>query len=297
MAYGALIGDAFRIAWRNRSLWFFGLFAAGGSYGFGWNSNPSTGGRGAGFRAGASEALDPGVVVAIIVGGVLLIAVLVVLSVISHGGLADSVAAIDRGERRGFRATWRAGGSRFWRVLGLGVLLVLLGIAVALAVVLPLGGLIAVAFLLTDSVAFQAIAVILVILLGLAALVFVLIPFTVMAQFALRELVLGGARVTAAIGGGFRLLRRTFWRSFLVFLIDLGIALGVSLVLGLVLVLLLLPFLLLLFAGSDATLLVGIVTGVIVVPLLLIASGAIGTFRHAYWTLAYLRIEPRQPAG
>ena len=30
----------------------------------------------------------------------------------------------------------------------------------------------------------------------------------------------------------------------------------------------------------------------ILLPLLLVATGAIGTFSHAYWTLAYLRLTP-----
>jgi hypothetical protein len=33
-----------------------------------------------------------------------------------------------------------------------------------------------------------------------------------------------------------------------------------------------------------------VIAGVILVPLLLVATGAIGTFSHAYWTLAYLRV-------
>ena len=31
MNYGDLIGAAFRITWRNRYLWFFGLFISGGA--------------------------------------------------------------------------------------------------------------------------------------------------------------------------------------------------------------------------------------------------------------------------
>lgn len=295
MGYGALIGDAFRIAWRNRYLWFFGLFAAGtgGSYTYGDGRGDRA--YGGGIRDGA-EPLDPGILIAILGGALLLFLVFLALSVISNGGLADSVAAIDRGERRGFGATWRAGTSRFWRVLGLGILLVLLAIALVLAVAVPIGGLVAVAFLLTDSVAFQVIAAILAIVLGVVAFLFLFIPFAVIAQFALRELVLGGTRMTAAIGGGWRLFRRNFGRSLLVWLIELGIALGAYLALFLAAGLLAIPFIVLLVSGSEASLIVGIVTGVIVVPLVLIASGAIGAFRHAYWTLAYLRIEARPPA-
>jgi hypothetical protein len=35
-----------------------------------------------------------------------------------------------------------------------------------------------------------------------------------------------------------------------------------------------------------------VIAGLILLPLLLVATGAIGTFSHAYWTLAYLRLAP-----
>ena len=41
---------------------------------------------------------------------------------------------------------------------------------------------------------------------------------------------------------------------------------------------------------STAAIIAGVIAGVILVPLLLVATGAIGTFSHAYWTLAYLRL-------
>ena len=48
---------------------------------------------------------------------------------------------------------------------------------------------------------------------------------------------------------------------------------------------------------STAAIVAGVVAGVILVPLLLVATGAIGTFSHAYWTLAYLRLTaPPTPA-
>ena len=291
MSYGALIRDAFSIAWRNRYLWFFGFFAASGAPSFNYDySYEAPGARGAGETA--SSPLDPGVLIALLLGGLLLLVLFIVLSVISHGGLADSVAAIDRRERRSFRATWRAGRTTFWRVLGLGILLILLGLALVIATLVPIGGVLAIGFLAIDEVAAEVIAVVLAIVLGLAALVFVFIPFTVIAQFALRELVLGGTGMRAAIGAGWRLFRRNFGRSLLVWVIDFGISLGVGLAILLAALLLAAPLLVLGFSGSEATLVVGIVTGLVLVPLFIVAVAAVGAFRHAYWTLAYLRLEP-----
>ncbi len=134
MNYWDLIKDAFWITLRNRYLWFFGFFAGVGSSSS-FNSNFPTGGGGFDDndfdRSGASaqflgqlpfDGPVSGVGVAALIGlvllGLLIFLVFVILAVISNGGLADSVVAIERGTRRGFGSTWRAGTSRFWRVLG-----------------------------------------------------------------------------------------------------------------------------------------------------------------------------------
>jgi hypothetical protein len=297
MRYGELIRSTFEIARRNPRLWFFGLFAGGGfSYSFNFDFSSKERGGSDGAVQQAPDALDPGVLVAIVVGGLLLIVLFLVLAVISHGGLASSVAAIDRGERRGFADTWRAGRARFWRVLGLGVLLFLIGLAALLVVVAPLAGIVVAGFVLSDSVAVAVVAVLAVILLALAAIAFVFIPLTAIAHFALRTLVLRGERVTESLRAGWRLFRRNFGRSLLLWLIVFGITLGIGLAILLAALLLAAPAIVLAVTGSPAALAVAIVTGVILVPLLLIASAAVGTFGHGYWTLAFVRLEQSAPA-
>lgn len=97
---------------------------------------------------------------------------------------------------------------------------------------------------------------------------------------------------------GFGLFRRNLGRSLLVWLISLGLSLGVgiallisALIVGLILFL---PTIALGLAGySTAAIATGAVAALILLPLFLVASGAVGTFNHAYWTLAYLRLAPR----
>lgn len=297
MRYGELIQDTFEIVRRNRFLWFFGFFVGGSSFNFSYSNESGRGdGSGPATGTGAADPLDPGILIAILAGAVLLIAVFIVLSVISHGGLADSVAAIDRGEARGFRSTWRAGRARFWRVLGLGVLLFLLALVVVIAVALPLVGLVAGTFALTDAVLARVLAGVGAFVLALAALVLVLIPFWIVAQFALRALVLDRERITDSIRAGWRLFRRNFGRSLLLFLIVFGIGLAATLAIFLAVLVLAAPAIVLFIVGSPAVLTVAIVTGVIVAPLFLVAYGALGAFSHGFWTLAYMRVEsPAQP--
>lgn len=305
MSYGDLIKDAFRITLRNRYLWFFGFFA-GGSLGSSFNI-PSGGGNfdGDDFDLDGTSALVPSaaqvpfdnalLVAGIVLLGLLLLLVFLALVIVSQGGLADSVAAIDRGETRRFSSTWRAGTARFWRVLGYYIVFFLIGLALLLAVFVPLGLLVAGAFLVTESVAARVITVIGAVLVGIVLLIAIFIPLAVIAQFALREIVLHGTGVISSFGGGYRLFRRNVGKSFLVWLIQLGLMLGAgialiiaALVVGLVLFL---PTILFAIAQyTTAAIIAGVVAALILIPLLIVAAAALGTFNHSYWTLAYLRL-------
>ena len=306
MGYGDLIKDTFRITLHNRYLWFFGLFAGTG-FGGSFNFNFSTGDSGRGSNATSAQdgfvpSLDAGLVIALIVAALVVLVLAIVLSVISQGALADSVAAIDRGERRGFRTAWRAGLARFWPVLGQALLIGLVSLAAVLLVVGPLIGVVVAVFLTTEAVVARVLVTIGAGLIGLAAIVLIFVPVYIVAQLALRELVLGATRVTAALRGGWQLFQRNPGRALLLFLIQQGLALGAAVVASIALVLvgvlLFLPTILLAAAGAGtAAIAAGIGAGLIVLVLALPTFGAIGTFNHGYWTLAYLRLEPlpRQP--
>ena len=127
MNYGALISEAFWLTWRHRFLWFFGFFVGGGFYSFNFNF-PTTGPGGP--RDGRRDAPSEGVeglarwitenlilfLVVMISLAVLIALVFIVLSMISQGGLIESVAALRRDETRRFASTWRAGVAYFWSV-------------------------------------------------------------------------------------------------------------------------------------------------------------------------------------
>jgi hypothetical protein len=235
----------------------------------------------------------------------LLALVFIVLSMISHGALAESVAALHRGEPRRFGLAWRTGTANFWRVLILKILffLMALGLVLLLSIPVLLGGL--AVFSLTDSTGLRVLAVVLGIIFAVAALIVVFIPFAIVSQFALRELVVSRRRVLDSVGGGFGLLRRNLGRSLLVWLLQLGVMLGLGIaVLAVIAILgaILLGPAIALFATDHAT--AGIVAGAVggllfLVPLFVI-SGAVSAFNHTYWTLAYLRLtdfpEDSEPA-
>src|SRR5918992_1098849 len=143
MNYGELLSEAFRLTWRNRFLWFFGFFVGGGASfnvpsNFGGGRIDGTAGGFPGPLRWISEnlALFIAVVIALVV---VLALVFIVLAMISHGALAESVAALHRGESRRFGPAWRAGTANFWRVMGLKALFFLMALGLALLVLLPVG--------------------------------------------------------------------------------------------------------------------------------------------------------------
>ncbi|MDQ4126730.1 MAG: hypothetical protein M3151_02035 [Actinomycetota bacterium] len=304
MSYGDLIKDTFRIMLRNRFLWFFGFFAGSMFFNF-----PSGGGSfdtdsfeqsGAGPSALAAQ-IGPGVfenaalLVGLVVVVLLIVLVFVVMSLISQGALSESVAAIDRGEDRRFGSTFRAGFRSFWRVLGYYVLFFLIAVGLLVAIGVPVALLIGGTFAATQSTGVRVLVAVLAGLAVLILLVVIFIPLTIISQYALREIVVGGARVFSSVGSGYGLFRRNLGRSLLLWLVHLGlmIGIGIALLVALLLVglVLFLPTIALAFAEyTTAAVVAGVVAGLILLPLLLAAAGAAGTFGHAYWTLAYLRL-------
>jgi hypothetical protein len=319
MNYADLIKDAFWITLRNRYLWFFGFFAGGTFAGGSFNVPPGSSGGfddddfddfgepGQGDFAGASTAVpefDPGqwifdnlaVILAIVALVALVVLFFIVMSLISQGALAESVAAIDRGESRRFSSAFRVGVSNLWRVLGYYLLFILIALGLLLAIGVPLALLVAGVFAGTESAGARILTGVLVGLVGFALLIVVFIPLSVIGQFALREIVVRRERVVASIGSGYRLFRRNLGKSLLVWLIQLVVSIGagIALLIALLLVtfILALPAIILAVAGyTTAAIVVAVIVAfLILLPILIVAVGALGTFNHSYWTLAYLRL-------
>ena len=310
MNYWDLIRDAFWITLRNRYLWFFGFFAGvGGTSNFNFNFPSGGGGPDNDSEQGGASgpffgqvpfegplgAAEVAVVIVFALLALLLLAIFVALIVISTGGLADSVAAIERGSRGSFGSTWRAGTSRFWRVLGYYVLFFLIGLALLITIAVPLGLVVAAVFAGTEATGARVVTVVLAALVAVSLLIVVFVSLSIIAQFALREIVIGGRRVIASIGGGLRIFRQNLGRSILVWLIQIALIIVATITLliagaAIGLILFLPTILLAITELTTAAVVTGIIAGLILLPLLIAATAVLGTFNHAYWTLAYLRI-------
>jgi hypothetical protein len=304
MNYGDLIRDAFRITLHNRYLWFFGFFAGGTGTNF-FGNVPSGGGNfdfddfqrsGSGLTAQVGQGLSETVLIIGIVVIALLIALFfIALAIISQGALADSVAAIDRGEGRRFGSAFTSGMGNFWRVLGYYIVFFLVGLGLLVVIAIPVALLIGGTFAATQSTGVRVSVAVVVGILAVLLLIVVFIPLSIIGQYALRDIVVRRERVLGSVGSGYSLFRHNIGRSLLLWLIQLGLSIGIGiafilvvLIVGLVLFI---PTIALAVAGSSTgAIIAGVVAGLILLPLLLVTAGAIGTFFHAYWTLAYLRL-------
>jgi hypothetical protein len=287
MPYGELIREAFRIAAGHRYLWPFGLFA-GTSFGGNFN-----------FRVGTQSHGDPTPpsLRFIVLAGLIVFVIFAVGSVIGHGGLPKAVAAIRDGRRPGFRATWRGGLSSFWHVVVFGLLVFAIFIGLFFALFLPLGVVVGVVFVATHASAPRVAVLVLAGVVLIVVWVLFVLGGLMVGQHALREVVLARRRPVAALRRGVALVRGRVGESIALVMVQFGLALGAAIVLWLAVGLLALPAILLVMnGGGAATVVVAVLTGVVVVPLALTGLGAIGTFNHAYWTLAYLRLAPQPPS-
>ena len=311
MNYGNLIGDALKITLRNRYLWFFGFFA-GGTTGFNVPTNVPSGGGNFNLddfqqsntmlsAAQFGQGLGNGVIIAGLIVVALIIALFFIfMAVVSQGALADSVAAIDRGNRRGFGSAFRSGLGNFWRVLGYFVVFILIAIGLLLVIGIPVALLIGGTFVATQAVGARIAVAVVVGLVAVLALIVVFVPLSIVGQYALREIVVRRERILGSVGSGYAIFRRNIGRSLLILLIQVGLSIGIAiafllaiLIVGLVLAL---PAIALAVAGSSTGVwIAGGIALLIFIPLFLVATGAIGTFSHAYWTLAYLRLTAAPP--
>jgi hypothetical protein len=181
-------------------------------------------------------------------------------------------------------------------VLGYIVVFFLVALGLLVVIAIPVALLIGGTFAATQSTGVRVSVAVIVGLLAILLLIVIFIPLYIVSQYALRDIVVRRERVLGSVGSGYGLFRHNIGRSLLLWLIQLGLSIGIGiaffLVVAIVALVLFIPTIALAIADSSrATLLAaGIPAGLIVFILFLVATGAIGTFSHAYWTLAYLRL-------
>ncbi|MHB9052968.1 MAG: DUF7544 domain-containing protein [Thermoleophilia bacterium] len=319
--FGKLMGDAWRLTWRHKFLWFFGLFAGGGTALGGWSGNFNYGGGtidGSGSTASAaSHELTDWVnahwtLLLVLIGALVALAILIWLwSVVCRGAVIGSVRAIRRDEKAGFGSAFRRGRESFWRLLlfDLFLFLLVLGFAVIIAALILM-------FFLLAAMAGTAGAIILTII-GLWFLTFVVfgmgylfictiwfIPWVflnLIVMFAMRSVVLEGTRPMAALRRGGRVMSDYLTQSLFMFLVSVGLGIAAAIILVMATGASAIPAAVawIIAYNQGWPIVVTVVASILLVfPLMaaIVGVALTNTYFTTFWTIGYDKLAGNEPA-
>jgi hypothetical protein len=318
MDFGEILTRAWKIIWKHKILWLFGILASCGQGG-GGGSGGSRGGGGTNFDFSSGDPTLPPefqrfffqferqltrffdqieiwhivlFVVLIILFVLIVTAITLAVSTVGRVGLIQGTVQADQSddelERLTFVELFNSGKPFFWRVLGLNLLI---GLAIFVLVLLIMLPAIALA-VVTMGFGMFCLFPLICLLIPLSWLVGIII------QQANIALVVEDLGIIASLQRGWDIFRENIGN-----LVVLGLILGVGrFIIGLILAV---PFILLFFPMMMGALLGGLAEvefalggGLLVaglgflayLPVLWLLSGVLMAYIQAAWTLAYLRI-------
>jgi len=293
MNIGEVLSGAWKIIWKHKVLWIFGILAGCSSVGEGSvNSSVSYQER---APAEAQLFFDqfaqfPGWLIALIVIGVVILVFLLVVLVIFLGtvgriGLIHGTRQVDQGvERLGFGEVFQGSLPYFWRVFGLNLFF---GLAAFLVIIL-----------LVIAYVIFTVATLGVGLLCLPLLC-VLIPVGWLVGVYLEQvnlaMVIENLGIPAGVQRGWEVFRNNLGTMIIMGLI---LYLGVNLIGGLVIALpiglFVVPAVIGVMAGTDLAQQSGFVLAAICfvayLPVVIVLSGVLRAYIESAWTLTYLRL-------
>lgn len=284
MNYGRIVEDSFKLAWRFKSLWIFGLFAGsgGGNFNldFGQDDMKTMGGTGR-WETMPNEFFQEfwhlilPILAAIIVIGFLFF----VLHLICSPALVDGVNKIARGGTYRFSDSYSRGIDFFLRKLGLTLVFLAAIAGVVLLGILPI-------------VAFNIIGVLLMLPIFAAGIYFAITLYSL----AERAMVVRDVSIGDAIDEAYVLMKQNFSKCLLMALIFIGLTLGIGLVLLMVAAMFFFPINLLVHVISESKMIIFVLALVLGLPISLVVGGFFGTFFHTLYTLFYFGlVDPNSP--
>ncbi|MCF7820603.1 MAG: hypothetical protein K9M44_04005 [Candidatus Pacebacteria bacterium] len=301
-SYRKILRQALDITWKNKYLWFFGLFATligtGGEYQL-LNNISEGNGEKTFFNLSSSPWLDIAtwnnivtyfssnywqalfsVIVLIIIAALAIF--IIILSVTSQGALVHQTEKIANKKTKdsNLSAGTLAGQKHFWPVLGVNI-----GLKIVISLMFAL---MALPIILSGGLIGSVAAYVVLFLLFIP----VIISFSLVARYAIGFIVIKKNKFSEALDNGWELFRKNWVVSIemaiLLILINILFALGVLIIIFLVSA----PFLILSFIFSSfAIFWLFAFLGLAVLFLSIIAFGAmITTFQISAWTLLFLSL-------
>ncbi len=301
MRYGEVLTKAWKIIWKYKVLWIFGILASlgagGGGGGGGGGSSYSSSGNGNGYFPEAEQFAQQAenwitqnwwVIGAIIIAAVVLILVVAALSTFGRIGLARGAWQVDEGKTSlSFGELFADSSKYFWRV----VLLSLLIFVLTLALVFALG----LSVFLTAGIALICVAPIICLLAPASWLVSILIEQTVVAIVGEDLGVMDGLKRAWEV-----------FRANVGQMIVMGLALGIGsfvvhLLIALPFILTLVPMLGSLIAQNEGALRTGLTATIVLAclyaPVALLLGGIVQSYLGTAWALTFRRLTGKSEAA
>jgi hypothetical protein len=286
--YGNIIRRSFGIAWRNKSLWLFGLFAgsAGEKFHIDLPLPEAEELIGLSLSEFPLEMFEP--LLPLVWPLAMLAFLFMVVHYISVPALVDAVNRLARGGVYSYSSSFSAGLSFFWRYVGIVVLVLVIGAACGIVAVL------------TATVCFglnEALGYLFILFMIPVSLVLIFIAVTVIA-LSVRAVVVRNVSILKGLEEGYLLLKHNLWPTFLFFLIFVGLSIGLGIVSMIAWLVASGPIAVissLLVEDTVLALVFGLVIGL---PVSLVIGGLIGTVLETMYTLFYFElVEPARPAA
>jgi len=267
---GDIIRDSFKLAWKYKYLWLFGLFASGGGGGggnFGGRIDPSD-------IEAAQEWVLAALAAILLIGGAIALIVLV-LHVISKTALIYNVYQIETGGVHSVGGGWDFGIKRFWPMLGVTLLEIIVGMAFVTVLVVV----VIVSFVIHIAIG------ILSVLIAIPILIAGLMAIALMWTYATRFIVLETRGVIESLGEGMSLMRSQWKPSLLMLMVKIGISLAVGVGMAGIGAILFLPAVALWFMSKPLAVVYG---AMVLLPFIILVTSYIGSFDSAAWTKTFL---------
>jgi len=308
--YRNILKQAWELTWRNKYLWWFGIFAAllgnGGEFEILFNNAGANPGQvlfpawqrvaGTGvFRSSTLANLgnllknDTLNMLIVLVTCLIILAVfifLVWLVVVSQAALVNNTAAAIKQKKNNFKDGWTSGAMNFWPVLGLNVLVKAVIYALLTAISLPV---------IFWNSNFSAN---LFYILALVIMAPVAIILSFIAKYAIAYAVVNKYKAGQAIGRSWKLFKANWLISFEMAIILFGINLLVGLAIVLAILVLAVPFLFLglIFYYAFSLLgswLIAVLAFASFLFIVVTVGAALAVFQIASWTGLFLELDKK----
>lgn len=268
MNYGKIVEDSFSFAWRNKSLWIFGLFAGSGSN-FNLDFGTSHFDQSDFMQYDSWEPLWD-LILPILAALIVMALIMFVLHLICSPALVDAINKIARGGTYQFSESYSRGLDFFFRKLGLTLIFIAAVLGVILLAILPI-------------VALHLFGLLLLFPIVVVGLFFAITVYSL----AERALVVRDTSIGEAIDEAYVLLKQNFSKCTIVALIFMGLSFGMAFLFIMLAAILYFPVNMVVHAMSENRSIIFILGLLMGLPITLVVGGFIGTFFHSLYTLFY----------